>query len=164
MNPDPLAELRELALPNAIGVWPPAIGWWIVSVLIIAILALIIYYLRKKIALNRWRKLARIELKKLRDKQERNTESDDDLLIASSQLFRRVALQIDSRTSIAVLSGWEWAKKLDELSATTEFTQGRGKVLASDIWKKPKSSQSQQLTQVFDLLEEFIKRTKVKDD
>jgi len=31
MNPDPLAPLRPLHLPDQIGWWPPAPGWWLLA-------------------------------------------------------------------------------------------------------------------------------------
>ena len=34
--PDPLAELRPNILPEPVGLWPPAPGWWIVALLVLA--------------------------------------------------------------------------------------------------------------------------------
>ena len=45
MNPttpvgaDPLAQLRGLHLPAAIGPWPPAPGWWMPAAVVVMLLA-----------------------------------------------------------------------------------------------------------------------------
>ncbi len=45
MNPDPLAQLRDIHLPEAIGWWPPAPGWWLLTLLFILALAFTVRYL-----------------------------------------------------------------------------------------------------------------------
>ena len=45
-QPDPLAELRDIHLPGPIEVWPPALGWWLVAILLsCALLALVMVFL-----------------------------------------------------------------------------------------------------------------------
>ncbi len=164
MNPDPLAELRALALPETIGVWPMAIGWWVLLGIIIMLLLICVYYVPKYALGRRWKKQAKLELHKLRSLQKEGIEHNEQLLAASSKLFRRVALHIDSRGDVAALSGQAWLEKLDQLSHSTEFTQGPGQVLADVVWKKPEENVFVQLPSLFDLLERFIKHGKVQHD
>ena len=37
---DPLAELRDIHLPEAVSLWPLAPGWWLLLALIAAVLGL----------------------------------------------------------------------------------------------------------------------------
>ena len=48
-EPDPLAQLRDIHLPEAISFWPPAPGWWLLALVSIIFLALIaLLWLRRK--------------------------------------------------------------------------------------------------------------------
>ena len=56
MNPDPLAQLRDIHLPEPVGWWPPAPGWWIVA---LVLLLLIFFTTRYLIARHRQRQFRR---------------------------------------------------------------------------------------------------------
>ncbi|HAU18090.1 MAG TPA: DUF4381 domain-containing protein, partial [Marinobacter adhaerens] len=44
MNPqDPLSQLRDIHLPETGGLWPPAPGWWVLAILLIAVLAALVW-------------------------------------------------------------------------------------------------------------------------
>ena len=66
MNPsDPLAQLKDIHLPDAVSWWPLAIGWWIV-----AIIAIVGIYYAVQFGLNqffnqRYRRQALAALKNL---------------------------------------------------------------------------------------------------
>ena len=63
-EPDPLAQLRDIHSPEAIPVWPPALGWWL-----LALMALICAILITRFLLRRQRdRIYRLEaLQKLDD-------------------------------------------------------------------------------------------------
>ena len=48
MNQDPLAQLRDIHLPEAIGWWPPAPGWWILALLLLVSTVFSIRYLVRR--------------------------------------------------------------------------------------------------------------------
>ena len=51
MNPnDPLNQLADIHLPSEISSWPPAYGWWIITVLIliVAYIAIRWFIIRRK--------------------------------------------------------------------------------------------------------------------
>ncbi|MBV1930617.1 MAG: DUF4381 domain-containing protein [Porticoccaceae bacterium] len=48
MNQDPLAQLRDIHLPEAIGWWPPAPGWWILTLVLLVSIAFTIRYLVRR--------------------------------------------------------------------------------------------------------------------
>ncbi|MBN7818992.1 DUF4381 domain-containing protein [Bowmanella yangjiangensis] len=54
MNANPLAELKDIHLPDPVSAWPPAYGWWLLAAVI---LALLIFTVRTLVAARR-KKLA----------------------------------------------------------------------------------------------------------
>lgn len=127
---DPLAQLRDIHLPQAISAWPPAPGWWILAVLLLALLAAVIYFIFKRIKANRYRRLA---IKQLDDLASKNQQSIS-YLQQLNGLLKQTAMIAQTSTattiSIARLSGQQWLQFLDQSSGTTQFQQSIGNVLA----------------------------------
>ena len=55
---DPLAQLRDIHLPDPVGFWPLAPGWWILGLLILILLGVALRFLIKRYRNNRYRKQA----------------------------------------------------------------------------------------------------------
>ena len=59
MNPqDPLSKLRDIHLPDPVGWWPPAPGWWLLAILLLGSLGYWLRWLRKQHHNNRYRREA----------------------------------------------------------------------------------------------------------
>lgn len=69
---DPLTELRDIHLPATISWWPPAIGWWLLSVIFAAMLAFFLNRLIKNYRRNLYRRQALMALKTLEEDQAQN--------------------------------------------------------------------------------------------
>jgi len=66
MNPtDPLAQLKDIHLPEAIQPWPIAIGWWALAFVSIALIILLSYTLKAYRVKQAWRKAAKQQLQTL---------------------------------------------------------------------------------------------------
>lgn len=106
---DPLAELRGLHLPEAVGLWPPAPGWWLAALLAAAVVAAAVFAWhrrRQSLAAHALRELDRI-----------GGRRDADLgtvATALAELIRRVALERFGPTRVASLSGERWRSFLRE--------------------------------------------------
>ncbi len=142
--PDPLQELRDIHLPEPISWWPPAFGWWMMIVALIIVVGLILWanaYRQR----TRPRRVALAQLKQV--KQQYAVDSDDQWAIVQiSDLLRRYALAVFSRSQVAGLSGQAWLNFLDTTGATNQFSAGLGQSLRSGPY------QAHGLTSAADLL------------
>ena len=148
---DPLAQLRDIHLPEPISWWPPAPGWWVVLLLSLAAVVLVIYFLRKHWLQKRYRRIALRELENFSLNGERNNQA---LLEEMSALLRRVALQTYGRKRVAPLAGEPWLDFLNSTGKTEEFTQGAAKVLGAGLYQ---SSVEADMDEVLQIAQRWIK-------
>jgi len=128
---DPLARLRDIHLPEPVSWWPPAPGWWIVALVLLAALSMVIYFVSRSRRRTRYRRLALRELHDL-TATEKDTRA---LLEKTSALLRRVAIQAYGRQQVAPLSGTAWLAFLDRTGKTDQFSRGAGKILGSALYQ-----------------------------
>ncbi|MGF1644805.1 MAG: DUF4381 domain-containing protein [Thiotrichales bacterium] len=124
---DPLSALRDIYLPPPPPFWPPAPGWWALAVLGSCVLVGLIWLVwRQRL---RARRLARIEALLAAAVRAGETDSAR-LLVAVSELLRRVALRRYPRAEVAPLAGVEWLRFLDRTGGDGQFSTGVGTALA----------------------------------
>jgi Domain of unknown function (DUF4381) len=150
-----LDTLRDIHQPPAISIWPLAMGWYILLMIIIALIALGCYLMIKYHTKHRIRKLVLIRITELRKKHE--SSSKQNICEELSALLKRAALQVFPRKKVAGLYGEQWLAFLD---ATVEikdknFSQGIGRVLITGPYQSSKQQLSQEL---FDLIELWVKQ------
>jgi len=117
MIPEGLESLRDIHPPADPQLWPPAIGWWF----IVLIVVLFLIYQPRLTRFARRRSLRRESLKKLADLKTRaNDQADDGVFAELSQLLRQVALRRFPEEQCAGLSGVTWLaflRRTDESEA-----------------------------------------------
>ncbi len=101
-----LAQLQDIIHPDPIGAWPWAIGYWLVLALVIALITLLVIWLRKRARDLAPKKAAKQLLNQL-DRQATSYASD------VNSLLKRTAMSYLSREAIAYLDGEAWAAWLD---------------------------------------------------
>lgn len=106
VNPTILAELKDIIVPDPIGAWPWAIGYWLVLALVIALITLLAIWLRKRARDLAPKKAAKQLLNRL-DRQAPSYVSD------VNSVLKRTAMSYLSREAIAPLDGEAWATWLD---------------------------------------------------
>lgn len=124
--------LKDIHLPGVMGWWPPAIGWWILLVIIPLFIGFIIWLYRRIT-----RKTAVKSAKKwLTLIEQDDTLDDQQKLIQLSELVRRAAISCSSRNEVASLTGQAWLSYLDSSVTGKPFTQGVGVVFADGHYRK----------------------------
>ncbi len=131
--PNPtLADLQDIILPDPIGAWPWAIGYWLVlALLVVLVIGAIIHY-KKRAAYLAPKKAARALFVKLDPKAQSYP-------LHINELLKRTALSYLPREDIAMLDGKAWGQWLD--AQLPETKRGRiGLLLAKRHQATPLSS------------------------
>jgi hypothetical protein len=128
---DPLAELRGIHLPQPVGFWPPAPGWWgLAAVLLASAVATTIASRRRR------RSVVRYALRELEGLARTSPDADlQTLATRLSALVRRVALIRFGRRRVASLHGRAWQDFLAQTAPTkrrrrARFVENAGPVLS----------------------------------
>lgn len=119
-NSEPLAQLRDIHLPDPIGWWPLAPGWYGLMALILLIIFLFFCYLYKRHLNAIPKKQALILLKNYTEQYEK----DKNAQLASariSELLKRVALVYYPRSKVASMHGDEWIQFLNQTAKGIDF-------------------------------------------
>lgn len=128
--------LRDIQVPEAISSWPPAIGWWILAVLVPLCLYLT-YRLYKRLT----RKTALTEAKKyLQELREDKKMTKRQKVVAISGLMRRIAVTLYPRVRVASLTGDKWLNFLDESIPNRGFNSDTGWLLTKGLYGKKDDS------------------------
>jgi len=127
MDPEQI-PLRDLHLPDAVGLWPLAPGWWALILLAVAGVIYLLYQLFLRWQFNAARRLALRELASLRRDYEEGADATA-LSKALSELVRRSMLAYAPRDEVAGLTGDTWLSWLDRGLPDAPFSAGAGRML-----------------------------------
>jgi hypothetical protein len=147
--------LKDLHLPDPINWFPPAIGWWLVIVLIPVLIALL-YWSYQRFTRKTALKSAKILLTTIKTSPMDNTQK----LAELSALLRRVAMSVAPRAETAGLTGQAWLAFLDSSLTGSPFTKGAGQCLASAPYR-PSAPSEQEISQLISLCEDWLKAQKL---
>lgn len=135
MDPGQL-PLRDLHLPDPVGWWPLAPGWW----LLFAMVAIAVVWLVRAALSRRRRGLARRHAVRALRQLERRYADDGDavqLAIDVSALLRRAMLAYAPRADVAGLTGAAWLEWLDSGLREPAFAAGAGRALVDLPYRRP---------------------------
>ena len=125
-------------MPEALGWWPLAPGWW---VLIALAFAGLFYWLYRQYLKWRWNAARRIALSELSRIRAEYGQGADALALSKSrsELLRRSMLAYAPRGEMAGLTGERWLAWLDRGLDDRPFTEGAGRNLESLPYRRPES-------------------------
>jgi Domain of unknown function (DUF4381) len=119
MNGDPadLSKLHDIVIPAAAPWWPPAPGWWVIAIGLLAALAVASLQAWRRHRANAYRREALRELDRLPD------------ATAIMPLLKRAAMTAYGREAVASMSGDAFLAFLDRTGGTHAFTTGPARLL-----------------------------------
>jgi hypothetical protein len=152
-KPDPLAQLRDIHLPEPVGWWPLAPGWYVLMLLILLIMMIITYRVYKRHVNG----LAKNKALELLTFYKDHYDKDRNAQVASarvSELLRRVALVYYPRAQVAGLHGDDWVEFLNKTSKKIDFKPVKAMLLDSPF----KTGETVNLKPLFTRAEQWIKQ------
>lgn len=128
VDTNPLNQLKDIHLPDPIGWWPIAPGWYLVALFLFLLFGIVGHFILKKFRYFKPKKQALNLLKQY--KIEYENEKNAPLTSAKiSDLLRRVALLYYPRAEVAGLNGEEWIQFLNHTSRNIDFVPVRAMLL-----------------------------------
>ena len=123
-SPDPasLQNLNDIVLPEAVGWWPLASGWYFLLGFLLIILVWFIYTSIKHRINNRYRRTALHQLQLLAPEVNK-ADKRDSVLRQIPILLKRTALTAYPRRQLASLTGKNWYDFLNSKVGTPPFTE-----------------------------------------
>ena len=146
--------LKDIHIPEPIGIWPLAWGWYgLIGLLIVIIIALIygIKRIKQRAAIKSAAKL----LAAIKQQKQDNLQSLADLSI----WLRRVVITVAPRSDVASLTGTAWLNYLDSVFTDAPFSQGVGRCLADSPYRK-NLPEDIDIDQLFSLCERWLAKQK----
>jgi hypothetical protein len=124
----PVEGLRDIALPDPVGVFPLAPGWYLLAALVVALAAWAVHVFLKRRAAGLYRREALAELESITAALD-GKGGRTVLAARLPALLKRVALHIEPRSKVASLSEARWLEELDRFYGGDGFTKGPGRFL-----------------------------------
>lgn len=115
-----LAQLKDIHLPDPVGWWPLAIGWWLLIGLGACVLAALLWWLWQYYCAGAAKRQA-LRLLAEYEAEAKLTRNTAPLCAQISELLRRVAIAYYPRTQVAALSGSAWIDFLNHHSKGINF-------------------------------------------
>ena len=151
MNPSEL-PIKDIHLPESISWWPPAIGWWILA-LLIPITFVFLIWLYKRITR---RTAVRVAKKYVTAIKLDTTRDDFQKICDLSVLVRRTAISHYPRSETAGLLGKQWLAFLDTPMNDKRFSEGVGQLLMAAPYRKS-GTEDLKINELIRLCEDWLK-------
>ncbi len=129
MNPDALAQLRDIHAAALVPWWPPAPGWWLVAIMLLSLLVWLGHHLVERIRVRKRRNQMLLWVDQL------NALIDPDshpqaYISAINRIFKLVALRAFPEQQCAAMAGQQWTDFLQQ-HISTPAADGALEALAS---------------------------------
>jgi hypothetical protein len=162
--------IADIHLPAAASPWPPAIGWWLLLALVIALCAGSVYALKRYQKKWRYRRAALSLLKQQYQQwqeHEGNNEHSDGLSCATAMIaiVKRTAITVYSEDS-AALFGQAWIDFLNQQTTKAYFSDSLAQWMSEQQYQAHSEQQatdsSVDIHQLYKACENWVKHHRVK--
>jgi hypothetical protein len=102
-----LSQLRDIHTPSPIDGWPPAIGWWLLLVVIGLSLLGLLYFIRQQLQARRWNRLVAAEIRAIEC-----LDTPAQKAAAINRLLKRLIRVRQPQEPVSALQGTGWVDYL----------------------------------------------------
>ncbi len=136
-----LDQLRDIIPPADPGIWPPAIGWWVLAILIAVL------------PFGVWAIVEYVKTRVVRHSLVRQISAVAGLqphpaAVRLSMLMRKIAVSRYRVSAVAGLTGEAWLEFLDSTGRTDQFTRGPGRLLITAPYDRHRTADIDSLIEV----------------
>jgi hypothetical protein len=135
MTPDRLQQLRDIHVPDPPGLWPPAPGWWLLGVIVVAAAAYAAWRLGREMRRRQPIRHARALYAQIHQRHCQGELSAEAYLNGANELLKRLLIHAFGDHSARRASGDDWLRLLDRYAGEAAFSQGAGRVLGDDRFR-----------------------------
>ena len=135
MNPELLAELRDIHEPLAPLWWPPAPGWWLIA---IACIAALVFGVRALLRIRRRNRPYRVGRDLFSDLEHRLTAGAIEpraFVDLANELLKRLLIHVEGRIDATRATGDKWQRILAERYDEPAFAGRSGRLLGRDRFR-----------------------------
>ncbi len=126
--------LRDIHFPDSVDWFPPAPGWWLLPIVLIALI-LLLRRLRKKNRSVRIDKSVKAEVEAVLARYRQDADAQH-LIQQLSALLKRVGMTYLSREEVAAMSGVAWIERVDGLAGGRRFSPQVRELLATAPYRQ----------------------------
>lgn len=148
--------LRDIHLPEPVGFWPLAPGWWLLIFTALTCGLLLIPRWRR----SRTRSVIKLALRELATLETRAGLSPQETCLHLSILLRRVCLSLYPRERVAGLAGDDWLIFLDQAFSEPRFMTGIGRQLIEAPYRSGAELTPDDLTALLTLSRDWLQSRK----
>lgn len=145
MQPDLLQQLRDIHLPADPSWWPPAPGWWLLALAMLAAALWGVGMLRQAVLRRRPIREARALYAKLYGDYRKGLVDATDYLHQANELLKRLFIHGLHLDEARPANDAAWLELLDSGSRTSGFSRGPGRQLGNQRFRPEPDADPEQL-------------------
>jgi hypothetical protein len=135
-----LSQLKDIHAPEAISIWPLAIGWWVLIVLSTFVIASLCYFILRKRLQNTWKRQAIKAFKELSSAYSQQPSTEN--LLQINRLLKQAISSATNTRDYLHLCESEWAEALKKIKykETNILEDQEINILSKDIYARQTGS------------------------
>ena len=155
MQADLLQQLRDVHLPADPSSWPPAIGWWMLAILLSAGLVMLVRWLVARIRRQQPLKQARHLYDTLYSNYQLGLVDPQEFLHQANELLKRLMIHGLGKDEARKANDTDWLLMLDAVAGHNQFSDGPGQALGNQRFSANAQADVDKLNP---LLQRFFKK------